>query len=256
MHTCAVLVVFKCFNFFFVASSGGTAAPSFQKSVQPVGVYENSYGTSQVLMSCFWCYFREQGSCPSCYSLLSYIRHEQMFSFCCSTMGASFNFLILFLVNFQEALKGSSSENKSAANASKYGSGMEASDSLLPKPTSVNADLSGDWSKHDAPNGRSFYYNVATGATQWDKPSAMAAGVDANAVHQRQMQQVQGTATQDLNPELAALQHQQQKPALQSQQPAQQSVSPATVPAAQQIQPGNNGEHNSLMLLIVVSFTC
>lgn len=169
------------------ASSGGTAAPSFQKSVQPVGVYENSYGTSQ------------------------------------------------------EALKGSSSENKSAANASKYGSGMEASDSLLPKPTSVNADLSGDWSKHDAPNGRSFYYNVTTGATQWDKPSAMAAGVDANAVHQRQMQQVQGTATQDLNPELAALQHQQQKPALQSQQPAQQSVSPATVPAAQQIQPGNNG---------------
>eukprot|EP00250_Pteridium_aquilinum_P009926 c19033_g1_i1 orf=159-1883(+) len=169
------------------ASSGGTAAaPSFQKSVQPVGVYENSYGTSQ------------------------------------------------------DALKGSSSENKSPLEASKYSAGIEPSDSRLPKPTSVNADLAGEWSKHAAPNGRSFYYNLATGATQWDKPSA-APGVDASAVHQRQMQQTQGAATQDLNPELAALQHQQQKPALQQQQPAQQAVSPATVPAAQQTQPGNNG---------------
>lgn len=170
------------------ASSGGTAAHSFEKSVQPVGVYENSYGTSQ------------------------------------------------------ELLKGSSSENKSTANAAKYNSGIEASDGLLGKPTSVNADVAGDWSKHDAPNGRSFYYNVTTGATQWDKPSPVTVGIEANAMHQRQIQQVPGTATQDLNPELTALTvHQQQKPALPQQQSAQQPVSPATAQAAQQIPPSNNG---------------
>lgn len=138
----------------------------------------------------------------------------------------------------QDALKGSSSENKSAVDISKYGAGGEALDGRLPKPaSSMSADLAGEWSKHAAPNGRSFFYNVATGATQWDKPSTTTAGVDANSLHQRQMQQVHGAATPDLNPELTPPQH-QQKPAPQQ---VHQSVSPVAVQAAASTHPGNLG---------------
>ncbi|KAI5068574.1 hypothetical protein GOP47_0016919 [Adiantum capillus-veneris] len=133
----------------------------------------------------------------------------------------------------QDALKGSSSENKSVVDISKYGVGVEPSDSRLPKmAASVNADQAGDWSKHAAPNGRSFYYNVATGATQWDKPSTAAGAVDANSAHQRQVQQVQGSATPDLNSDLTPSQHQQQ---------VQQAVSPAAMQASKQSQSGSLG---------------
>ncbi|MCO5566835.1 hypothetical protein L7F22_020517 [Adiantum nelumboides] len=139
----------------------------------------------------------------------------------------------------QDALKGSSSDNNTAVDISKYGVGVEPSDGRLAKSAaSGNADLAGEWSKHAAPNGRSFYYNVATGATQWDIPSTTAAVIDASAVHQRQMLQA-GSATPDLNTELTPSQHQQQKPALQQ---VQQALSPAAVQAAVQSQSGSLGK--------------
>lgn len=150
-------------------------------------------------------------------------------------------------ITSQDPLKGgqgaNSSENKSAVNAAKYGAGMEASEGRQPKPTASNTDPAGEWSKHAAPDGRSFYYNVATGATQWDMPSSIAS-VDAHALHQRQIQQVQGPSTQDLNPDLATLQQQQQqKPVMQQQQPAQQTISPAAIQQTAQLQAqqANNG---------------
>lgn len=46
----------------------------------------------------------------------------------------------------------------------------------------------GEWSTHVAPNGKSFYYNSATGATQWEKPAALAM-VEAHGLSQLHMPQ-------------------------------------------------------------------
>lgn len=142
-------------------------------------------------------------------------------------------------------------ENKGTVEAAKYGAGMEdfkpgmqASEDPLSKPT-ANADPAGEWSKHASSNGKPFYYNTVTGATQWDKPLAVA-GADALALHQRQLQQAQGQTAHDLRPEFASLQQpqsqpqplqqQQLPPTQQQQQPPQQPISGATMPQGPQLQ--------------------
>lgn len=99
----------------------------------------------------------------------------------------------------QEALKNGHSvgrpEKKAIVETGKHGpgaedfqSGMQVSEDRMTKQQSSPL---AEWSKHDGPNGKSFYYNAATGAAQWDKPLAGAAA-ETHTPHQRQLQQVQG----------------------------------------------------------------
>mgnify|MGYP002775831773 CR=1 FL=1 len=67
------------------------------------------------------------------------------------------------------------SEGKSNAEAAKYRSGVDSFQPGMQATTQdhvpPNPEFTGEWVQHAAPNGKSFYYNAATGATQWNKPS-------------------------------------------------------------------------------------
>lgn len=42
-------------------------------------------------------------------------------------------------------------------------------------PYRATGDVRGteEWATHEAPNGKAFYHNLLTGATQWEKPAAL-----------------------------------------------------------------------------------
>lgn len=170
----------------------------------------------------------------------------------------------------QDALKNGQnanrSENKPSNEGGRYGAGLEdfkpgmqVSEDHTPKP-SAKIDVAGEWSKHSAPNGKSFYYNAVTGATQWDKPPAVA-GAEANSVHQRQLQQGQGQAAQDVGPELTSLQQQpqqqlapvqQQQQQPPQQQPPQQAIPPAVMQQGTQL-PAQQGNYGINLLVFGLS---
>lgn len=132
------------------------------------------------------------------------------------------------------------SESKTSAEAAKYRAGIEAFQSGMQAPQDrlpANADPAGEWVKHAAPNGKAFYYNAVTGATQWNKPSLIA-GADPHASHQRQLPQAQGQATQDPSSEPVLIPTPPQQPPLTVQQlpPPQQAISPATMHQGGQLQ--------------------
>lgn len=75
-----------------------------------------------------------------------------------------------------------SSENdygKALAEAAKTNSGQNANvgypaqvqDPSLKATADVKATE--EWATHEAPNGKPFYHNLITGATQWEKPAAL-----------------------------------------------------------------------------------
>lgn len=150
-----------------------------------------------------------------------------------------------FLV-FQEAAKSGQqnmepSKNKSLAEATKYNAGVEAG---VQDRVPINTDPEGGWVQHTASNGKLFYYNSITGATQWNKPSSLAS-VDPSASYQRPFPQpqVQGA----LNPAMESAPitgaQQQPIPTMQQPPPSQQSISPTMQPGGQfQTQQANYGE--------------
>lgn len=132
------------------------------------------------------------------------------------------------------------SKNKSLAEATKYNAGVEAG---VQDRVPINTDPEGGWVQHTASNGKLFYYNSITGATQWNKPSSLAS-VDPSASYQRPFPQpqVQGA----LNPamESASITGAQQQPipTMQQPPPSQQSISPTMQQGGQfQTQQANYG---------------
>ena len=71
-----------------------------------------------------------------------------------------------------------------------------AQDNLSP-----NAQLAGEWMKQSDPNGKSFYYNVTTGAAQWSKTALNSVPDPHVSSHLRQMPQAQGQIAQNAGPE-------------------------------------------------------
>ena len=147
------------------------------------------------------------------------------------------------------------SEGKSNAEAAKYRTGVDsfqpgmqatAQDHLPPNP-----EFTGEWVQHAAPNGKSFYYNAATGATQWNKPSVTST-VDPRGSLQRQMPQSQGQSGQNsTQPGLTQSSQQQPTQTVHQQLPAaQQPISPATMHQGGQHSLTSYGELPLLLLVI------
>ncbi|KAH7434299.1 hypothetical protein KP509_06G010100 [Ceratopteris richardii] len=134
----------------------------------------------------------------------------------------------------QDIFKLSNSETKSTINTQNYGMEAEASGNHAASgnhpskaASSTIVDVAGDWSKHATPNGKSFYYNFATGATQWEKPSPPAGTIETISMHQRSLQELQGSATPE--------------PVLQQSQSMPRSASPDHLESALTTQGGGPG---------------
>lgn len=74
--------------------------------------------------------------------------------------------------------------SKSLAEATKYTTGQDANSGYHattgtqaqdPNLYRTSGDLqpAEEWATHEAPNGKPFYHNILTGATQWEKPASL-----------------------------------------------------------------------------------
>ncbi|KAG0581130.1 hypothetical protein KC19_4G227100 [Ceratodon purpureus] len=73
-----------------------------------------------------------------------------------------------------------------AQGVNNYQSSIGAQDSY--RSTGVTEE----WATHEAPNGKPFYHNLLTGATQWEKPAALETQNLAQAQMQSQVTNAQG----------------------------------------------------------------
>eukprot|EP00250_Pteridium_aquilinum_P008140 c17708_g1_i1 orf=240-1934(-) len=127
------------------------------------------------------------------------------------------------------------SKTKSFAEAA----GVQGSQDRVP----MNADPEGGWVQHTASNGKLFYYNTITGATQWNKPSSIVTA-DPNVSYQRPITQpqAQGALNPTLEPALIPGGQQQPTPVMQQPPALQQSISPKVQQGGQyQAQQANYG---------------
>ncbi|MCO5587119.1 hypothetical protein L7F22_041066 [Adiantum nelumboides] len=104
----------------------------------------------------------------------------------------------------------------------------------------VHADPEGGWVQHTAPNGKLFYYNAITGATQWNKPSP-AVGADR-----------QGAPNPTMEPASIPGAQQQSQPVLQQPPLLQAPIIPPTVQQAVQLQ-GQQANYGVNLLVLGLS---
>lgn len=105
----------------------------------------------------------------------------------------------------------------------------------------VHADQEGGWVQHTASNGKLFYYNAMTGATQWNKPSP-GVGVDR-----------QGPPNATMEPPTSIPGAQQQSQPVMQQPPLLQA--PPIPPAAQQAVPLQGQQANYGVSLLVLGLS-
>lgn len=85
---------------------------------------------------------------------------------------------------------GENDYGKSLAEAAKGNSGQNASiayHAQVQDPShKTTADAkAAEWATHEAPNGKPFYHNLITGATQWEKPAALEVHNHAQVMHKQ-----------------------------------------------------------------------
>ncbi|KAI5062116.1 hypothetical protein GOP47_0022655 [Adiantum capillus-veneris] len=104
----------------------------------------------------------------------------------------------------------------------------------------AHADPEGGWVQHTAPNGKLFYYNTITGATQWNKPSP-AVGADR-----------QGASNLTMEPTSLPGGQQQSQPVLQQPPLLQAPNLPPTVQQGAQMQ-GQQANYGVSLLVLGLS---